>query len=181
MTRSRKGADYFPGDPRFGTTYNPTREHVEALGKKEMLIVCLLDYLMQRSAMPPNKSNTDHQICHLGNFSALEYMENTNAYIIDLHHDRADPTPGEATRIRAKIQQTGYKLHHNKVFQMDKDIVNRLIIPIVDTSHFFVLVVDFNVACPEFYIRLNFTICCDGRRDGREWKLDRVCLSLCAR
>ena len=99
MTRSRKAAHCFP-DPRFGTTYNPTRELVEALGKKEMLNVCLLDNLMQRSAMPPsNESNTDRQICHLGNFSALEYMENTNAYFINLHHDRADPTPGEATRI----------------------------------------------------------------------------------
>ena len=108
MTRSRKAAYCFPGDPRFGKTYNPTREYAEALGKKEMLYVCLLDNLMQRSAMPPNKSNTDHQICHLGNFSALEYMENTNAYFIDLHHDRADPMPGEATRIQAKIQKTRY-------------------------------------------------------------------------
>ena len=155
MTRSRKQAtDCFPGDPRFGLTYNPPQEHVEALGKREMLNVCLLDNLLQRAAMPPNDSNTDRQICHLGNFSALEYIENTNAYFIDLVHDRADPTPGETKRIRAKIQQTRYKF--NKVFQMDKDIVNRLLIPIVDTSHFFVRVVDFNAACPEFYIKIAF-------------------------
>ena len=74
------------------------------------------------------------QICHLGNFSALEYFENTNADYIDLEHEKADPTPDETRRIRAKIQQTRYKFH--KVFQMDKDIVNQLLIPIVDTSHF---------------------------------------------
>ena len=134
MTRSRKATHCFPGDPRFGLTYDPTREHIEALGKKEMLNICLLDNLLQCAAMPPNDSNTDRQIYHLGNFSALEYIENTNAYLSDLHHDRADLTPGEATRIRAKIQQTRYKFH--KVFQMDKDIVNQLLIPIVDTSHF---------------------------------------------
>ena len=101
-----------------------------------MLNVCLLDNLLQRAAMPPNDSNTDRQICHLENFSALEYFENANAYFIDLvEHEKADPTTGEATHIRAMIPQIHYKFH--KVFQMDKDIVNRLLIPsIVDISHF---------------------------------------------
>ena len=39
---------------------------------------------------------------------------------------------------------------------MDTDIVNRLLIPIVDTSHFFVLVVDFNPTCPNFYLKISF-------------------------
>jgi hypothetical protein len=91
-------------------TYNPLREHVEALGKKEMLNVCLLDKLLQQQAsMPPNESNTDCQICYLGNFCALEYVEFTNAHFIDLEHDKADPTPGEVTCLCAKIQQTRTK------------------------------------------------------------------------
>ena len=78
MTWSRKAANCFPGDPHFGLTFNPTREHVEALEKKEMLNFCLLDNLLQRAAMPHNDSNTDRQICHHpGNFSVLEYFERT--------------------------------------------------------------------------------------------------------
>jgi hypothetical protein len=124
----------FHGDPRYGTTYHPLREHVDALASKEMLIVHLLDAMLQRAEMPPNESNTERQICHLGNCSTLEYLETSNAHFVDLEHEKADHNAVEAARLRAKIQKTRMKFY--KVFQMDIDIVNRLLIPIIDTSHF---------------------------------------------
>jgi Ulp1 protease family, C-terminal catalytic domain len=154
MTRSRKDCHTFPGDPRYGTTYHPLREHVDALASKDMLNVHLLDALLQRAAMPPKESNTEGQICHLGNCSTLEYLENSNAHFVDLEHEQADHNAVEVGRLRAKIQKTRMKLY--KVFRMDTDIVNRLIIPIIDTSHFFVLVVDFNPTSPNFYQSISF-------------------------
>ena len=38
------------------------------------------------------------------------------------------------------------------VFNLDNDCANRLVIPIVHAVHFFVLVVNFNQACPDVFI-----------------------------
>jgi hypothetical protein len=170
----------FPGDPRFGSRVNPTREHIEALGKKEMLNACLLDSLLQRAAMPPKDSSTDREICHLGNLSALEYLENTNVYFHDLADKKCNPSPDEATRIRAKIQQPRITFFH-KIFQMEKDVVDRLLIPIVDSCHF-PLVLTAMLPAPNSTYKLHFMIPrCDGRQEGRkEWPLERVWLLLCA-
>ena len=155
MTRSRKAARCFPGyPPCFGSRVNPTREHVDALGKKEMLNACLLDSLLQRTSMPFKDGRTNRKICHLGNLNALEYFENVNVYFQELADDECYPSPGEATRIRAKVQQTCTTF--NKIFQMKKDVVNQFLIPIVDSCHFCVLLVDFNYVCPKFYVKIAF-------------------------
>ena len=53
--------------------------------------------------------------------------------------------------------------------QFDKDVMNQLLIPIVDSFHFFVLVVDFNPTSPYFLSRLHSTmIPRDGRQEGPE-------------
>ena len=49
-----------------------------------------------------------------------------------------------------------------KAFQIDKEeVMNRLFIPIVESSHFFVLVVDFNPSNPNFFSTLNSMIPCN--------------------
>ena len=90
--------------------------------------------MLQRAAIPPKDGRTDREICHLGNLSALEYFENVNAYFQEIADDECNPSPGEATHVRAKIQQTRITFH--KIFQMEKDVVNRRRIPIVDSCHF---------------------------------------------
>ena len=57
-----------------------------------------------------------------------------NAYFQELADDECNPSPGEATHVRAKIQQTSITFH--KIFQMEKDVVNRRLITIVDSCHF---------------------------------------------
>jgi hypothetical protein len=44
----------------------------------------------------------------------------------------------------------------NFVFDLDNGCVDRLIIPIVHAVHFFVLVVDFNPACPDFFVNVDY-------------------------
>ena len=105
MTRSRKGCHTFPEDPRYGTTYHPLREHVDALASKEMLNVHLLDALLQRAAMPPTESNTEGQICHLGNCSTLEYLETSNAHFVDLKHEQADHNALEVGRLMPRSRR----------------------------------------------------------------------------
>jgi Ulp1 family protease len=53
-----------------------------------------------------------------------------------------------------KIAKIRSWLEH--VINFHNDCVNRLIIPIVEDLHFFVFVVDFSQACPDFFINVHY-------------------------
>ena len=49
-----------------------------------------------------------------------------------------------------------FRPRFDNVFDLDNDCVNRLIIPIIHAMHFFVLVVDFNQTCPDFFVNIDY-------------------------
>ncbi|KAI2492021.1 hypothetical protein MHU86_22546 [Fragilaria crotonensis] len=65
-----------------------------------------------------------------------------------------DTTGGTSTYKEKKIAKIRSRLEH--VFDLHNDCVNRLIVPVVEDVHFFVFVVDFNQACPDFFINVHF-------------------------
>jgi hypothetical protein len=121
-----------------------------------MLITRLLDCLIQRAAAPPpaDEISSDTKI-FLGGLGTRSYMESCNALF------QGDTLP--VTRDKTfRIQKIRSRLEH--VFDMENDCTNRLIIPIVQSLHFFVLVVDFKHTCPEFFVNVE---CYDSMRSSR--------------
>ena len=142
---------HFPTDPRYGVRINPTPNDLQALGDRQMLNSRLLDCLLQRSAPPPNE-DTPFQV-YLGSLETTSYLESCNALV---HVARESVKPSNWNRIQAKIK--GIQATFADLFSgtNDDDATKTLIIPIVNAVHFFVLVVEFNFACRELFLRFEY-------------------------
>jgi hypothetical protein len=145
---SRQGC-HFPGDPRFGVRLDPSTDDVSALTNRQMLSTRLLDILIQR-ASPPNSHSTDMAI-HVGSLGTHYYMESSNDL---LKQNKKDVPVDEWRRSQKKIQKI--RSPYNGLFDANDGSPTRLIIPIVDSMHFFVLVLDFNFASPRFFDRIAY-------------------------
>ncbi|KAI2496808.1 hypothetical protein MHU86_13072 [Fragilaria crotonensis] len=136
---------HFPGDPRYGVQERVIRQDVGALIHGRMLNTRLLNCLIQRAAPPPAAKSSDKVL--LGSLAVRSYMAANNALF-------EDTTGGTSTYKEKKIAKIRSRLEH--VFDLHNDCVNRLIVPVVEDVHFFVFVVDFNQACPDFFINVHF-------------------------
>ena len=150
MTRS-KCTPCFPGDPRFSARLDPLKEDVEQLGNKEMLSTRLLDCLLQR-ACPPQELGSGRELFHVSALSGREYIGSVNAWSEELTGGR--PLPAQRRLLTENIRTLRLRLA--KAFQMEKEVMNRLCIPIVESSHFFVVVVEFNPSNPDFFVSISF-------------------------
>ena len=142
---------HFPTDPRYGVRINPTPNDLQALGDRQMLNSRLLDCLLQRSAPPPHE-DTPFQV-FLGSLETRSYLESCNALV---HVARESVKPSNWNRIQAKIK--GIQSTFADLFSdiNDDDATKTLVIPIVNAVHFFVLVVEFNFACRELFLRFKY-------------------------
>jgi hypothetical protein len=123
----------------------------KALGDCQMLNTQLLDCLLQRSAPPPNEE-TRFQV-DLGSLGTRAYMESCNALV---NVDRGSLAPSNWNRIQAKIKGIQSSFDHLFSHVIDDDATKRVIILIVNALYFFVLVVEFNVECPELFLRFEY-------------------------
>jgi len=137
---------HFPGDPRYGVQERVIRQDVGALIHGRMLNTRLLNCLIQRAAPPPPAAKSSDKVL-LGSLAVRSYMAANNALF-------EDTTGGTSTYKEKKIAKIRSRLEH--VFDLHNDCVNRLIVPVVEDVHFFVFVVDFNQACPDFFINVHF-------------------------
>lgn len=137
---------HFPGDPRYGVQERVIRQDVGALIHGRMLNTRLLNCLIQRAAPPPPAAKSSDKVL-LGSLAVRSYMAANNALF-------EDTTGGTSTYKEKKIATIRSRLEH--VFDLHNDCVNRLIVPVVEDVHFFVFVVDFNQACPDFFINVHF-------------------------
>ena len=81
-----------------------------------------------------------------------EYIGSANAW----SHELSDrPLPAQQTWLTGNIKSLRTRLAKPSKLTR-KEIMNRLFIPIVKSSHFFVHVVDFNPSSPDFFVNLAF-------------------------
>ena len=163
MTRN-KCTPKFPGDPRFSTKLDPLKKDVDKLGNKEMLSTCLLDCFLQRAG-PPQELGSGREFFHVCGLMGREYIGSANA----LSHELSDrPLPAAPrTWLTSNIKSLRTRLA--KAFQIDKqEVMNRLFIPFVESSHFFVVIVDFNPSSPDFLSTLRSMIPCNDRQEDPE-------------
>jgi hypothetical protein len=88
---------------------------------------------------------------HVGSLGTHYYMESSNAL---LKQNKKDVPVDEWRRSQKKIQKI--RSPYNGLFDANDGSPTRLIIPIVDSMHFFVLVLDFNFASPRFFDRIAY-------------------------
>ena len=149
MTSTRRGC-HFPGDPRFGVRLYPSTDDVNALRNREMLSTRLLDCLIQRASPPKSSSrSTDNMAIHLGSLGALFYIETSNAL---LQQNKKGVPVDEWRQAQRKIQKI--RLTFEQLFDANNGTTMRLIIPIIESMHFFVLVLDFKFTSPRFFVRI---------------------------
>jgi hypothetical protein len=151
MAKKKKQGCHFPSNPRFAVRISPAQDDLQALGDREMLSSRLLDCLIQRSAPPPDLESP-FQV-YLGSLGTRSYMQSCNA-LVDANRDSVSPK--DWNRIQAKIK--GIRSTFDRLFRdcNDEEASKRLIIPIVEGSHFYVLVVDFNFTYPHFFLSLEY-------------------------
>lgn len=142
-------AGHFPGDPRFGTSLYPSPDDVKALRHKAFLSTRLLDCLIQRAA-PPQDSSSDN-IVYLGSLGTMHYMQSSNSLI---RHDKTTESDADRKRKQAKVLKI--RSTFDRLFDVNNESTKRLIIPIIDSSHFFVLVVDFTHSSKDFFVKLEY-------------------------
>ena len=151
MTSTRRGC-HFPGDPRFGVRLYPSTDDVNALRNREMLSTRLLDCLIQRASPPKSSSrSTDNMAIHLGSLGALFYIETSNAL---LQQNKKGVPVDEWRQAQRKIQKI--RLTFEQLFDANNGTTMRLIIPIIESMHFFVLVLDFKFTSPRFFVRIAY-------------------------
>jgi Ulp1 protease family, C-terminal catalytic domain len=95
--------------------------------------------------------------------SAQRRHKNVRSYGKGMHRQRQcsrelsdRPVPTQQTWLTGNIKTLRMRLA--KTFQINKEVMNRLFIPILEPSHFlFVLVVDFNPSSPDLNLNLAFS------------------------
>ena len=110
-----------------------------------MLSTRLLNCLIQRAVPLPAAMSSDNVL--LWSLAVRSYMDSCKAL-------SGDTTGATSSNKKKKIAKIRSRLEH--VFNLHNDCVNRLIIPIVEDVHFFVFVVDFSQACPDFFINVDY-------------------------
>ena len=122
---------HFPGDPRFGTWLSPRTDETSPLSQEEFLATSLLDCILQR-AVPPQEA-TSSKAFHIGSLGARDFIKSSNDLI------RAHLTDGDlvedAKMRRRKIGRTRNQMKST----FGSHPFSRLLIPIVELSHFLVL------------------------------------------
>ena len=157
MSTKRRGVDNkvmtgaimrpYPGDPRFGTRLKPSEEEVSALGSHHMLETALLDVLLQRSAPVPSYSPSVGEsgvIDFLGPLSAKHTMETSVKHL----EERNDTSRSKKSINAVKKRIDKMRSNLSGVFDLSGRRAQRLIIPIVQGVHFFVLVIFFDAREP---------------------------------
>ena len=134
----------YPGDPRFANRRAPTAEEVSDLGRHCMLQTNLLDILLQRSA-PVSAyylavPSTSGRVNFLGPLSTKHTMETSVQHL----EERKDASQGKEFTERIVRRIDKMRLILCNVFDLSGRQDQRLIIPIVQNVHFFVLVIDFD-------------------------------------
>jgi hypothetical protein len=143
---------HFPGDPRFGVALSAVDEDVTSLCERKMLSTRLLDFLIQQAAPPPTAHILDDSLAnhvYLGSLGTQAYIQQSNRLLED-----ANLNARKIQRIRSTVDA----LVHD---ELQKTIV----IPIIESCHFYVIVVGFAGSCRKFY---NQVRCYDSlRHSGR--------------
>jgi hypothetical protein len=88
---------------------------------------------------------------HLGSLGSLFYMETSNAL---LQQNRKYVPANEWKQAQKRIQKI--RLTFENLFHNEDGATKRLIIPIIESLHFFVLVLDFNFTSPRFFVRIAY-------------------------
>ena len=127
----------FPGDPRFATWIIPTSDDVRSLPRKVFLSTHLLDCILQRAAPPPEPESPNFS--HIGSLHTRYYMNN------------ATNLPKTETPKLGRIERA-----MSSVLQHNPELMKKLIIPIVEEFHFFVLCLDVSIGGPKFIVRARF-------------------------
>jgi hypothetical protein len=130
----KKKEQHFPGDPRFGILLSVLDEDVKALREREWLSTRLLDFLIQQAAPAPQVSNG----FLLGSLGVETYLHHTNA-LLENENDHSR----RIQRVRAALESF---CDNNS---------RKLIIPVIEGNHFYVLVVEFSGSCPLFYEKVH--------------------------
>ena len=133
---------HFPGDPRFGTWLSPCKEDISPLSQEAFLKTSLLDCILQRAVPPPEA--TSSKSFHIGSLGARCFIESSNDLIRD--HLADGDLVEDAKMRRRKIGRTRNQMKST----FGSHPFSRLLIPIVELSHFFVLCLDCSFGTPLF-------------------------------
>jgi hypothetical protein len=109
-----------------------------------MLNTRILDCCLIQRVAPPQAGASSNKIL-LGSLSTRSCMDACNALF-----------EGEKSAFKKnRVKKIRSKLEHVLIWTMTV-LTGRLIIPIVQAVHFFVLVVIFNQVCPDFFVSADF-------------------------
>jgi hypothetical protein len=145
---TKKQQTHFPGSPLCGLQERIIRQDVGAVSHGGILSTRLLNCLIQRAAPQPAAMCSDKVL--LGSLTVRSYMKFCNG----LFGETTGATSSNKANKEKKIAKIRSRFEH--VINLHNDCVNRLIIPVVEDLHFFVFVVDFSQACPDFFINFHY-------------------------
>ena len=139
-TKNRK-SQHFPGDPRFEITLSVTDEDVSHLREDMQLRTHLLDFLIQQAApSAPPEGKTDQNGCttYLAGLAVKHYIQESNKLLSDMKaHMR------KIQRIRGSV----CTIATNK-----RSVI---IFPIIESHHFYILVVQIAPSSRSLYERVH--------------------------
>jgi hypothetical protein len=149
-------ARHFPGDPRFAAWITPPPEDVAPLSRKAFLSTAMLDSIIQRTSLPP-PGGYEERGFHIGSLGTYSYILTCNALFDPMYTNTSRVRVAKTKAIRNKCQEKIRKHRATMRYCFNKDAArNRLLIPIVNSHHFFVLCLDFCFNSPNFFDNICF-------------------------
>ena len=127
-TKNRKGRQHFPGNPRFEISLSVTEKDVSHLCENMELRTHLLDFLIQQAAPSATSDDvTDVNGCttYLAGLAVKHYIQESNKLLSDMKRQH--------TRKIQRIRESVGSIATNKR--------SSIIFPIIESHHFYVLVV----------------------------------------
>ena len=142
---------HFPGDPRFGVVVKPTASELACLKREAFLSTAVLDFVLQHTTFSPLLSNA----AFLGSLGTEATIVSKNL-TASLKRDQVK-TSSDWKVYQDHIQKTRMKFKNVlKTNVEDGDAPQRLIVPIVRESHFFVVCFEFSLNAPDFFVNVWF-------------------------
>jgi hypothetical protein len=141
-TQNKKKREHFPGDPRFEIALAVTDEDVRNPRENRMLRTHLLDFLIQQAApTATSEDNSDPNGCrtYLAGLGVKHYIQESNILLSDMK------------RNARKIQRIRGSVRTSIVSDKQSDII----FPIIESHHFYVLVVQIASFSRSLYKRVH--------------------------
>ena len=136
--KTKKKRRHFPGDPRFEVRLSVTDEDVTHLRENKMLRTHLLDFLIQQAAPAPDENEQDGCTQYLAGLGVKHYIQESNKLLSDVKRNSRT-----IQRIRASL------------CDLATNVRSSIILPIIESHHFYVLVVQMAGFCRCLYERVH--------------------------